>query len=243
MINSFLEATLTASLEIYKYIHSVSDESAFLAHSEGAGGDTSIGFDIKAENIYIEYLQDFGEIHSEECGVYKEKSSDYRVVIDPIDGSDNIKSHFPYYGSSVALQHNGETIAGVVCNFATSECFVRSEYEHYKCSLFEPRVKKNIIKNEHSSVGIFEKSLNNPEVVEMLKDLRLKFRTPGAVALSLAHAHYVNYVLFLGTIRFYDVEAGLYLCKDLNIYVDHNIILVSKNEKIFNKIKDKLALT
>lgn len=242
MIDSFLNETLSASLKIYNYIHSISDESAFLAQSEGAGGDISIGFDIEAEKIYIGYLQNFGEIYSEECGVFEEKNSDYRIVIDPIDGSDNIKSHFPYYGSSVALQYKGETIAGVVCNFATSECFVRSDKEHYKCSLLQPHVKKSIIKNAHSSVGIFEKSLNNPKVVEKLKDLRLKFRTPGAVAISLAQAHYVNYVLFLGTIRFYDVEAGLYLCKDLNMYVDENTILVSKNENIFNKIKDKLAL-
>lgn len=242
MVDSFLEKTLIASLKIYNYIHSLCDESAFLAQSEGAGGDMSIGFDLKAESIYIEHLQDFGEIHSEECGLYEQKDSDYKIIIDPIDGSDNIKSHFPYYGSSVALQYRGETIAGVVCNFATSECFVRNEREHYKCSLFQPEIKKSIIKNTYSSVGIFEKSLNNPEVVEKLKELRLKFRTPGAVALSLANAHYVNYVLFLGTIRFYDVEAGLYLCKDLNIYLSENVILISKDKKIFNNIKDKLAL-
>ena len=242
MTQSFIEATLAASLDIYNYIHTVSDQSAYMAQSKGAGGDISIGFDIEAENIYINYLKDFGEIYSEECGLYEKKVTDYKIIIDPIDGSDNIKSHFPYYGSSVALKYKDTTIVGIVCNFATAECFVRDEQEHYKCSLFNSKSKQKVYVNEHSSVGLFEKSLNNPIVVEKLKDLSLKFRTPGAVALSLSQAHYVNYVLFLGTIRFYDVAAGLYLCKDLNIYLPDDVILVSKDKKIFNKIKEKLEL-
>jgi len=237
LINEFINATLKASSEVYHYIHKVADEYAFQAQVEGAGGDISIGFDVEAENIYIKYLALFGEIHSEECGIYKKlENCEYKIVIDPIDGSDNIKSKFPYYGSSIALQKNDVTIVGIVCNFATAEVFVKSKNEHYKTYLYDLTNKLPIVENNYSSVGIFEKSLNNASIVKKLRDLNLKFRTPGAIAVSLAEAYYVNYVLFFGTIRSYDVEAGLYLCSDLHVEVNDRYFLVSKNKSIFDKI-------
>jgi myo-inositol-1(or 4)-monophosphatase len=93
-----------------------------------------------------------------------------------------------------------------------------------------------IEKNSYSCVGIFEKSLLYPQVSQSLMNEKLKFRAPGAVALSLSQAYYVNYVLFLGTMRPYDIEAGLYICKDLYKYVSDTVLLVSKDKKIFDRI-------
>jgi len=67
-------------------------------------------------------------------------------------------------------------------------------------------------------------------------DLGLKFRAPGAVALSLAYAHACMYVVFLGNMRPYDIEAGLYLCEDLHTYMGEDILIVSHNKDVFAKI-------
>lgn len=52
-------------------------------------------------------------ILSEESGLHNTHSQ-YRWVIDPLDGTTNFSVGLPYFSISIALQHNSETIAGVV---------------------------------------------------------------------------------------------------------------------------------
>ncbi len=51
-------------------------------------------------------------ILAEESGACGETSSDYLWVIDPIDGTTNYAHGLPLFSVSIALQHNGQTIAG-----------------------------------------------------------------------------------------------------------------------------------
>lgn len=44
------------------------------------------------------------------------------------------------------------------------------------------------------------------------------------------------YVVFLGKMRPYDIEAGLYLCEDLYTYISEDILIVSHNKDVFAKI-------
>ena len=234
MYSAFIASTLQASLEVYTFIHHKCDISCYDEVSQGAGGDISIGFDLKAEAIYVDALKSFGQIHSEESGVMGE--GEFTIVLDPIDGSDNLKSHFPYYGSSIALQVDNETVVGIVCNFATAECFVREGDNLYIYNLLS-KCSAPIVPNSYAKVGIFEKALLHADKVELLRQKKLKFRAPGAVAISIASAYYVKYVLFLGTIRPYDVEAALYIAKDLNVYVDDTIIIIAQSSEVFAQLK------
>jgi myo-inositol-1(or 4)-monophosphatase len=232
-MKDFVNATLKALKEIAVAID-FDNATLFRYESVGAGGDVSSGFDLMAESIFVKHLSPFGTIYSEESGKMGEGA--HSIILDPIDGSDNIASMFSYYGASIALQQLGTTVAAVVCNFATQECFVREGDDIYVTSLQESSTKKALTLNPHAKIGIFEKSHENLDFAKKLIQNGLKFRSPGAVALSLAYAHYVKYVLFLGTIRNYDVEAGLYLCRDLNIHVEDGIVLISKDRDVFNKI-------
>lgn len=239
-MQAFISATLEACKVISLLIRTNSDERAYLPVKEGAGGDMSIGFDLMAEDVFVEHLSAFGRISSEESGLLGE--GEHLIVIDPIDGSDNLKSNFPYYGASIALIQNDKTIVGIVCNLASNECFVKSGNEHYQTSLLDISIKKEISTNKYSKVGLFEKAGLHPNAARKLMDIGLKFRAPGAVALSLAYAHYVNYVVFLGTMRSYDVQAGLYLCEDLNCYIGDDIIIVSKDKLLYEQLLDIFEL-
>ena len=53
-------------------------------------------------------------ILGEEGGVMGTAGSDYRWVIDPLDGTTNYSQGLPLFSVSIALQHKGETVAGVV---------------------------------------------------------------------------------------------------------------------------------
>lgn len=50
-------------------------------------------------------------------------SSDYRWYVDPLDGTTNFAHGFPVFSVSLALEHQGERIAGVVYDPTRQECF------------------------------------------------------------------------------------------------------------------------
>ncbi len=52
-----------------------------------------------------------------------ENDSDYRWVIDPLDGTTNFVHNLPIFAISIGLQYQEETILGVVYNPAANKCF------------------------------------------------------------------------------------------------------------------------
>jgi len=232
-MSPFTKACCEAALEIITLLKNTEHSTGTECTQVGAGGDVSLVYDLIAERCFVKHLSTFGEIHSEEGGYIGEGED--LIILDPIDGSDNLISNFPYYGASVALQHAGHTTVGFVCNFSNGEYFVREKGQLYRGFLTQDNVLEVEI-NPFSKIGLFEKASQHPDIAIKLMDAKLKFRAPGAVALSLAYAHEVKYMIFIGKARSYDVAAGLYLCEDLHQYVDDECIIVSHNKDIFAKI-------
>ncbi len=232
--SSFIQDALAASFEIQQKLQENSS-SLYQKYTLGAGGDISYGVDLMAEQIYLSHLSRYAKIDSEESGIIGDGK--YTIYLDPLDGSDNFKSNFPYYGASIALCLDDETLVAIVVNFISLEVFVRTNTDFYKTYLNSLTCKQNILENSSlSTIGIVEKAYDNPEKIALLKENGLKFRSPGAVALSLAYASYVNYMLFFGTIRVYDMKAGLYICRGLHIYQDDEITIISKDLDLFAKL-------
>ncbi len=48
---------------------------------------------------------------------------DWRWIIDPLDGTTNFLFQLPHFAVSVALEHKGEAVVGVVYDVMRSECF------------------------------------------------------------------------------------------------------------------------
>jgi len=234
-MKSFVEAVLDACLEIRTLVCS-GDKALFSIHTQGHGGDISSGADLAAEAICFRHLRPYGSVFSEESG-WMSPPSETNVICDPIDGSDNFSSAFPYYGVSIAREVCGETTEGIVCNLANGDVFVRTQEEYYRCSLDDLTQKAPVLPTANPKVGLFEKSPEHPELIKILMDEKLKFRSPGALALSLAYAPYVKYVLFLGTMRSYDIQAGLYLSRHLYTFQNDHVILISKDKEIFERIR------
>jgi myo-inositol-1(or 4)-monophosphatase len=184
----------------------------------------------------VRYLSSFGQIESEESGILGE--GDAKIIIDPIDGSANALSLFPFYGTSVAkINPEGVLDAAVVCNLATGDIFFKSNSsEVLQGKLFSSEFHLPYAA-PHAEIGLFEKAYANPELVAALDREKLKFRSPGAIALSLAYARSVNYVLFMGKFRIYDLVAGLGLCEGLEVIVEEDYVIVSKDSNIAHKIE------
>ena len=237
MNKDFLNEVIKANQIIYHSIKSGIKPEWQLEYSEGAGGDISSGLDLYAESIFIKHLSKFGKINSEESGIVGE--GDNTIIIDPLDGSSNAYANFPYYGSSVALIDSSNLMAvAVVCNFANGDIFYKIANEKLLVGNLDTLEFKEEKLYKNAKVGIFERSYEYTNIGKELTALELKYRAPGAVALSLAYAHRVNYVLFVGPIRIYDFTAGLSLCEGLKVSISDNYAIVTHSEDILHKIEN-----
>jgi len=232
-IDEFISSSISANKEIYKFIKTSSDKLKEPL-SKGFGGDVSIMMDIKTEEIFVKKLKKFGKIFSEESGEIG--SGSLTIVIDPLDGSDNFKSNFPYFGSSVALKNSEEVLVGIVTNFATGDVFVKTKKSFKRGNLFDDEFC-DVVKNRHSTFGIFERAYKSKRYSQKLKQNGIKYRVAGAFALSLAYAWEVDFVLFEGKVREFDVCAGRFMCEELFMHENSDMFLVAKDFEIFEKLR------
>ncbi len=230
----FLNAVIEANTEILEFITSNKHEYLCEELSLGAGGDISRKVDLIAEEIFVKNLEKFGNIYSEECG-FLPKDSEFDIIIDPIDGSDNFASNIPYFGTSVALKYKDKCVAGVIVNLANGDIFYKDEDLFQKANM-RSLVFEDVKKNTMSRVGIFERVYRSKTIFDRFRKENIKFRSPGAFALSLAYAHDVNFVVYEGDMRVYDVEAGLYMCNDLYKIIEDGLLIISKDKEIFDRI-------
>jgi myo-inositol-1(or 4)-monophosphatase len=235
---SFIEAVILANKELYTYINTnLSSKDYEYTNTTGFGGDNSLKIDLIAENIFIKHLEKFGNIYSEECGLLS-TNKEFTIVIDPLDGSNNFYSNLPYYGTSVALSKDEISVAGFVTNLVTALVTYRAFDEEIKqVSLIDLKEKK-LKQVDKSKISIFERAYKYPHLCQKLYDNNIKFRSLGAVALSLCDVKNYDFVMYCGNIRNFDITAALYINKDLYIYKTDESLLISKNKDIFNLIKE-----
>ena len=228
----FLKSCKKASKKIINLIHN-SDKSIFTKTKKGFGGDVSMKIDILAEKIFINTFKEDGNIFSEECG-FIDNNHKKTFVIDPIDGSFNISNGFPYYGSSIAVKKNNKTIKSFVINLATGDYFYKDKKRKIEDNLFYKKHQTPSL----NEIILFEKAYANIDLCEKLAKNNIKYRSPGALALSLALGHRCKAVIFKGKIRDFDIDAGIHFNSELNIKIENDIILMAKSKKDFDKISN-----
>jgi len=235
-MNDFIQACIAANEEIAEAIAQGLDDVHFEMTDVGAGGDVSSRLDLFAESVFVKHLGGFGQIESEESGIIGE--GDAKIILDPIDGSSNALSLFPYYGTSVAcINADGILDAAVVCNLANGELFYRIPGQPLMCGRLFAKVYLPPSSAPSAQIGLFEKAYANPALVALLAASDLKFRSPGAIALSLAYAHTVRFVLFVGAFRIYDFAAGLALCEGFEVVVEQDYVIVSHDKNVLRRIE------
>ena len=235
---TFIEAVILANKELHTYINTnLSSKDYEYTNTTGFGGDNSLKMDLLAENIFIKHLEKFGNIYSEECGQLS-SNKEYTFVIDPLDGSNNFYSKLPYYGTSVALQKDGKTIAGFVTNLVSAILTYRAFDEEVKQVSLIDLKELDLIEVEKTKISIFERAYKYPEICEKLHENNIKYRCLGAVALSLSDTRNYDFVLYAGEIRIFDIAAALYICNDFFIHKTDKFLLICKNKEKFELIKE-----
>lgn len=234
----FIEAVKLANKELHTYINNyITTQDFEYSDTIGFGGDNSLKIDLIAEDIFIKHLEKFGNIFSEECGL-KTTNKEFTIIIDPLDGSNNFYSNLPYYGTSIALQKENNTIAGFVTNLVTGIITYRAFDDVVKYFSIIEMKEKSFVDTKKSKIAIFERAYEFPKICEQLSLNKIKFRCLGAVALSLSSAYNYDFVLYGGNLREFDILGAMYICKDLYIYKTEKILLISKDEVKFSLIKE-----
>jgi len=158
-MNDFIQACIAANEEIATALKEGFNASWYEKTEVGAGGDVSSRLDLFAEEVFFKHLSSFGQIESEESGIMGE--GEVKIIIDPIDGSSNALSLFPYFGTSVArVNTSGILDAAVVCNLANGDIFIKSENEMVQQGKLFSTKLHSVHVSSASEIGLFEKALS-----------------------------------------------------------------------------------
>lgn len=227
------------------------DSSLFQSFGKGAGGDTSIGADLVCEKIFTEYLSTFGVIYSEESGTINNPNLEYQnaqIFLDPLDGSNNFKAQIPYYGVSIhrLFTDNSQPKESLVGNFCNGEIILRSHKGSFRANLREWYLHKTftlkpLVYAKQTNIGIFEGAYEHSSMGVLLQNHRIKFRSPGALALSLSLAHRLKFVLRLGSLRNYDISAGVHISEGMKYYKGDNVLCISHDDATQNLLLELIT--
>ena len=120
-----LELAIEAALEAGHYLKRSVGKIKHVERKQGQETNLVTEIDRKAEEMIIEKIRKRYQHHdflAEESGAH-EKKSDYKWVIDPLDGTTNFTHGLPIFCVSIGLEFQGEIILGVVYDPNLDELF------------------------------------------------------------------------------------------------------------------------
>lgn len=183
------------------------------------------------KNLYTGLKQSFPEHNflMEEMGFISSGVSQAPVwIIDPLDGSSNFSKGIPFFSISVALQEQGELIAGVVYDPIRDEMFwaqkgVGSFLDQYRLRLMHKAPRKYVGLSLPSARHTLEQRRSILRVISQMPSA--SFRSLGSTALQLAYvaAGRLDGCVEYGS-RIWDSAAGLLLVKEAGGRVGHTFL-------------------
>ena len=150
--------------------------------------------DKKAERIIVDTIRKKYPGHDflAEEKTYKKKGAGFTWIIDPLDGTTNFLHGFPVFCVSIALEHKGKIITGVVYDPMRKELFCAgigkgsflnnkrirvSKVREMKKSLLATGFAYNVKKVRNNNINNFTRFIKESQAV----------RRPGSAALDLSY--------------------------------------------------------
>ena len=247
-LNIMIKAARKAGRALVKDFREVEN----LQVSVKGAGDFVTKADIGAEKIIKDDLMGarptYGRL-AEEGGEEEGQDPTRRWIVDPLDGTTNFLHGLPHWAISIALEHKGEIVAGVVFDPAKDEMFFAEKGTG--AWMNEGRLR---VSGRHRMIeSIFATGLpfgGRADLPETLKDLgRLLpvcagVRRWGAASLDLAYVASGRYDGFWERrLKPWDVAAGMLIVKEAGglvepIRPERNILqhgeIICANEPIYS---------
>jgi myo-inositol-1(or 4)-monophosphatase len=146
-------------------------------------------------------------------------TSDYRWIVDPLDGTTNYVHGFPFYCVSVALTYQGKSIAGTIYDPTRDECFSAALGGGATLN-GEPIATSGTTQlNESLLVASFpaevDRTMREVELFLRMLDRGRTIRRNGATALNLCYIGCGRLDGYWGTTaKSWDVAAGLLIASE-----------------------------
>jgi myo-inositol-1(or 4)-monophosphatase len=178
--------------------------------------------DKAAERLLINHIKERYPEHSilsEESGA-DVHNGEYRWVIDPLDGTTNFSQGLPLFCVSIGIEHNGETVAGVVFAPYLNEMFhaVRGEGAYLNGTPIKVSGKDTLERSVVATGFPVDKAVNPDNnidnVARIMPQLR-GLRRLGSAAIDLCYvsAGFLDGYWEMG-LHSWDVSAGLLILEE-----------------------------
>ena len=248
-LNVMIKAARKAGRSLVKDFREVEN----LQVSMKGAGDFVSRADIAAEQIIKDELMaarpNYGWL-GEEGGGEPGKDPTRRWIVDPLDGTTNFLHGLPHWAISIALEHKGEIVAGVIYDPAKDEMFFAEKGQ----GAFLNDTRLRVSGRTRMIEALFATGVpwgTKPDLPETLQDLARLLpacsgvRRWGAAALDLA---YVAAGRFDGYwergLHAWDIAAGLVILREAGGFVEaiepegdvlDDGALIAANEALFEK--------
>ena len=189
MLNMGIRAVRSAG----DFIIQCMDRMQGIEVAEKSRNDFVSEVDRRAERIILDVLSKAYPDHAilaEESG--EQGESEYRWIIDPLDGTTNYLHGFPQFAISVALEHKGVLDQGIIYDPLRQELFTASRGEGAWLNDRRMRVsRRDSLEGALIGTGFPFRSLNRLDtyldVFRQLTAVVAGIRRPGAASLDLAY--------------------------------------------------------
>lgn len=224
-LNVMMKAARAAARSLVKDFREIEN----LQVSSKSAGDFVSRADIAAEKIIRDMLTEarptygwLGEESSEVAG----EDPTRRWVVDPLDGTTNFLHGLPHFAVSIALEHRGKIVSGVVYDPAKDEMFVAEKGAG--AWMNDSRIR--VSDRRHMSESLYATGLpfsGRADLPDTLKDLAQLLpacagvRRWGAAALDLAYVACGRYDGFWErNLKLWDIAAGLIIAREAGAIVE-----------------------
>jgi myo-inositol-1(or 4)-monophosphatase len=155
----------------------------------------------------------------EEDGGPAATTSDYRWIVDPLDGTSNYVHRFPFYAVSVGVEHQGQLVAGAIFDPTRNEMFAASASGG--AMLNGHRIEPSATATLSSALVIaslpVKTSSDSPEVRRFLNVLTRaqSLQRTGSAALNLCYVAAGRMDAFWSTsLKPWDMAAGVLILRE-----------------------------
>lgn len=224
-LNVMIKAARAAGRSLAKDFREVEN---LQVSSKGAGDFVSRA-DVAAEEIIREVLMEarpnYGWV-GEESDAVEGNDPTRRWIVDPLDGTTNFLHGLPHWAVSIALEHKGELVAGVIFDAAKDEMFVAEKGQGAWLNESRLRVsdRAKMIESVFATGVPFG---GRPDLPATLQDMaRLMptcagVRRYGAAALDLAYVAAGRYEGYWERgLNEWDIAAGILIVREAGGFVE-----------------------
>ncbi|EDZ41478.1 inositol-1-monophosphatase [Rhodobacteraceae bacterium HTCC2083] len=224
-LNVMIKAARRAGRNLAKDFREVEN----LQVSRKGAGDFVSKADLSAEKIIKEDLMDARPTYgwlAEEGGADEGADPTRRWIVDPLDGTTNFLHGLPHWAVSIALEHKGQIVAGVIYDPTKDEMFVAEKGAG--AWMNDQRLR---VSSRHSMIeSLFATGIpfgGRADLPETIKDVAkiapsvAGIRRFGAAALDLAYVAAGRYEGFWERrLNSWDMAAGLVIVREAGGFIE-----------------------